>query len=272
MSYAAAIQRLIVPDRSGKPVDVVLGYPDVEGYEANGGAMGSVVGRFANRIAGAKFYLNAEEYHVTVNDHGNCLHSGEHGFMRTVFEMEPAPDGGDGVLLRAVSPDGTDGFPGNVTLEVLYTLAGSGLMIQYTATTDAPTVINITNHSYFNLNGHASGTVLGHRLSMDAPEFLETDADLIPTGRILPVAGTALDFTEEKTLGRDIGGRRDAAEVRRRVRPLPGGARQRAAAHCLADRPADRHPHGDAVHAAWRAAVHLQHAGSDDALQGRRAV
>lgn len=205
LSYAAAIQRLIVPDRSGKPVDVVLGYPDVEGYEANGGAMGSVVGRFANRIAGAKFYLNAEEYHVTVNDHGNCLHSGEHGFMRTVFEMQPAPDGGDGVLLRAVSPDGTDGFPGNVTLEVLYTLAGSGLMIQYTATTDAPTVINITNHSYFNLNGHASGTVLGHRLSMDAPEFLETDADLIPTGRILPVAGTALDFTEEKTLGRDIG-------------------------------------------------------------------
>ena len=143
LSYAAAIQRLIVPDRNGKPVDVVLGYPDVEGYEANGGAMGSVVGRFANRIAGAKFYLNAEEYHVTVNDHGNCLHSGEHGFMRTVFEMEPAPDGGDGVLLRAVSPDGTDGFPGNVTLEVLYTLAGSGLMIQYTATTDAPTVIKI---------------------------------------------------------------------------------------------------------------------------------
>ena len=204
LSYAAAIQRLIVPDRSGKPVDVVLGYPDVEGYEANGGAMGSVVGRFANRIAGAKFYLNAEEYHVTVNDHGNCLHSGEHGFMRTVFEMEPAPDGGDGVLLRAVSPDGTDGFPGNVTLEVLYTLAGSGLMIQYTATTDAPTVINITNHSYFNLNGHASGSVLGHRLTLESPEYLETDDASIPTGARIPVAGTPMDFNEEKTLGRDI--------------------------------------------------------------------
>lgn len=202
LSYAAAIQRLIVPDRSGKPVDVVLGYPDVEGYEANGGAMGSVVGRFANRIAGAKFYLNAEEYHVTVNDHGNCLHSGEHGFMRTVFEMEPAPDGGDGVLLRAVSPDGTDGFPGNVTLEVLYTLAGSGLMIQYTATTDAPTVINITNHSYFNLNGH--GNVLTHTLQVAADSFLEGDENCLPTGRILPVDGTAMDFRTPRMVGEAV--------------------------------------------------------------------
>ena len=204
LSYAAAIQKLLLPDRKGEPVDVVLGYPDVAGYEENGGALGSVVGRFANRIAGASLTLNGREYPLTKNDHGNCLHSGAHGFMRTVFTMEPAPTGDDGVLLRAVSPDGTDGFPGTVTLEVLYTLAGSGLMIQYTATTDAPTVINITNHSYFNLNGHDSGTVLGHRLSMDAPMYLETDGDLIPTGRILPVAGTALDFTEEKTLGRDI--------------------------------------------------------------------
>lgn len=204
ISYAAAIQKLIVPDRKGNPVDVVLGFEDVAGYETNGGCLGSVVGRYANRIGGAKFFLNAEEYHLTANDHGNCLHSGNHGFHRTVFDMELSGSGDDGVLLRAVSPDGTDGFPGKVTLEVEYSLVGSGLMIQYSATTDAPTVVNITNHSYFNLNGHASGTALGHRLQMDAPAFLETDANLIPTGKMIPTAGTPMDFTEEKTIGRDI--------------------------------------------------------------------
>lgn len=112
---------------------------------------------------------------------------------------------GDAVVLTAVSPDGTDGFPGEVELEVRYSLAGSGLVIQYTAATDAPTVVNITNHSYFNLNGHASGSVLGHRLAMDARAYLETDEHSIPSGRRIPVAGTPMDFTEEKTLGRDIG-------------------------------------------------------------------
>ena len=108
------------------------------------------------------------------------------------------------VSWNAASPDGTDGFPGNAELEVRYSLAGAGLMIQYTLTTDAPTVANITNHSYFNLNGHASGSVLGHRLSLAAPAYLETDAGSIPTGRKIAVAGTPMDFTEEKTIGRDI--------------------------------------------------------------------
>ena len=108
------------------------------------------------------------------------------------------------VSWNAASPDGTDGFPGNAELEVRYSLAGTGLMIQYTLTTDAPTVANITNHSYFNLNGHASGSVLGHRLSLAAPAYLETDAGSIPTGRKIAVAGTPMDFTEEKTIGRDI--------------------------------------------------------------------
>lgn len=204
LSYAGALQKLIVRDRKGNPVDVVLGFDDVAGYEKNTCYLGAVVGRYANRIGGARFFLNAEEYHVTVNDHGNCLHSGEHGFHHTVFDMELSDSGDDGVLLRAVSPDGTDGFPGTVTLEVEYSLAGSGLMIQYSATTDAPTVMNVTNHSYFNLNGHNSGTVLGHRLQMDAPSFLETDENLIPTGKLIPTAGTPMDFSEEKTIGRDI--------------------------------------------------------------------
>lgn len=204
LSYAALIHKLIVPDRKGNPVDVVLGYDDVPTYEKEGGFIGAVVGRYANRIAGGKFFLNAEEYHLTVNDHGNCLHSGENGFHSKVFEMELSTSGDDGVILRAVSPDGEDGFPGTVTLEVEYTLVGSGLMIQYTASTDAPTVMNITNHSYFNLNGHASGTVLGHRLQMPATAYLETDENLIPTGKKIPVAGTPMDFSEEKTIGRDF--------------------------------------------------------------------
>lgn len=108
------------------------------------------------------------------------------------------------LCLTASSPDGTDGFPGKVDLEVQYSLAGSGLVIQYYANTDAPTVINLTNHSYFNLNGHDSGTVLGHRLCLDSNAYLETDAQQIPTGRKIPVAGTPMDFNEEKTLGRDI--------------------------------------------------------------------
>lgn len=203
LSYAAVIQQLLVPDRHGKLVDVALGYDKVQDYELNGGCMGAVVGRFANRIGGAKFLLYENEYHVTPNQNGNCLHSGLHGFGHSVFQMEPG-DEDDSVVLSAVSPDGTDGFPGKVELEIRYSLAGCGLVIQYSATTDAPTVINITNHSYFNLNGHAAGTVLGHRLCLDAPAYLETDDASVPTGRRIPVADTPMDFTEEKTIGRDI--------------------------------------------------------------------
>lgn len=202
LSYGAIIQKLLVRDRKDKLTDVVLGYPDVRGYELNSCYLGAVVGRYANRIGGAKFTLYEEEYHVTPNEGGNCLHSGLHGFDTAVFDMDFE---GSALVLTASSADGTDGFPGNVELEVRYSLAGSGLMIQYALTSDAPTVANITNHSYFNLNGHASGSVLGHRLSMDAPAFLETDAASIPTGRKIPVAGTPMDFTEEKTIGRDIG-------------------------------------------------------------------
>lgn len=201
LSYGAVIHRLLVPDRKGSRVDVVLGYDSVQDYELNPDCMGAVVGRYANRIGGAAFPLYENVIHVTPNDSGNCLHSGLNGFHHSVFRMS---QDGDAVVLTAVSPDGTDGFPGEVELEVRYSLAGSGLVIQYTASTDAPTVVNITNHSYFNLNGHASGSVLGHRLAMDAKYYLETDAHSIPTGRRVPVAGTPMDFTEEKTPGRDI--------------------------------------------------------------------
>ena len=205
LTYAALIHKILVPDRNGNPVDVVLGYPTVPDYERNTDYMGRAIGRFANRIGGAQFPLYEETVHVTANENGNCLHSGLHGFGATLFDVEPTAGENDSVTMTASSPDGTDGFPGNVELEIQYKLVKSGLMIHYTATTDAPTVCSLTNHSYFNLNGHASGTALGHRVSVDADAYLETDDGSIPTGRRIPVAGTPMDFTEEKTLGLDIG-------------------------------------------------------------------
>lgn len=204
LSYAAIIHRILVPDRKGNPVDVVLGYDTVADYELNTDSMGAAVGRFANRIGGAQFPLYEEIVHVTANQKGNCLHSGLHGFSHSVFDMEVTRGEADSVTLSARSADGTDGFPGNLDLEIQYKLVRSGLMIQYTATTDAPTVCNMTNHSYFNLNGHNSGTALGHRISVDADAYLEADDTSVPTGRKIPVAGTPMDFTEEKTLGLDI--------------------------------------------------------------------
>ena len=177
LSYAAIIHRIIVKDRKGNPVDVVLGYDTAADYELNTDSMGAAVGRFANRIAGAQFPL---------------------------FDVALTPGETDSVTMTATSPAGTDGFPGNFDLTIQYSLAKSGLVIRYGATTDAPTVCNMTNHSYFNLNGHASGSALGHRVTLDADSYLEADAASIPTGRKLPVKGTPMDFTEEKTLGLDI--------------------------------------------------------------------
>ena len=205
LTYAALIHKILVPDRNGNPVDGMLRYPPVPDYERNTDYMGRAIGRFANRIGGAQFPLYEETVHVTANENGNCLHSGLHGFGATLFDVEPTAGENDSVTMTASSPDGTDGFPGNVELEIQYKLVKSGLMIHYTATTDAPTVCSLTNHSYFNLNGHASGTALGHRVSVDADAYLETDDGSIPTGRRIPVAGTPMDFTEEKTLGLDIG-------------------------------------------------------------------
>ena len=204
LSYAAIIHRIIVPDRKGNPVDVVLGYPTAADYELNTDSMGAAVGRFANRIGGAQFPLYEEIIHVTPNQNGNCLHSGLHGFNHTLFHAAVTPGETDSVTMTASSPAGTDGFPGNFELEIQYSLVKGGLMIRYSATTDAPTVCNMTNHSYFNLNGHTSGSALGHRITVDADAYLEADAASIPTGRKIPVKGTPMDFTEEKTLGLDI--------------------------------------------------------------------
>lgn len=204
LSYAAIIHRIIVKDRKGNPVDVVLGYDTAADYELNTDSMGAAVGRFANRIAGAQFPLYEEIVHITPNQNGNCLHSGLHGFNHTLFDVALTPGETDSVTMTATSPAGTDGFPGNFDLTIQYSLAKSGLVIRYGATTDAPTVCNMTNHSYFNLNGHGSGDILGHTLQLQASAFTPADEHTMPTGEITPVDGTCMDFRAPKTIGSGI--------------------------------------------------------------------
>lgn len=204
LTYAAIIHRIIVPDRKGSPTDVVLGYPTARDYELNTDSMGAAVGRFANRIGGAQFPLYEEIVHVTPNSAGNCLHSGLHGFNHALFTAEVTRGETDSVTMTAHSPAGTDGFPGNFDLEIQYSLVKEGLMIRYSATTDAPTVCNMTNHSYFNLNGHGSGDILGHTLQLHASAFTPADEHTMPTGEITPVDGTCMDFRAPKTIGSGI--------------------------------------------------------------------
>lgn len=204
LTYAAIIHRIIVPDRKGSPTDVVLGYPTARDYELNTDSMGAAVGRFANRIGGAQFPLYEEIVHVTPNSAGNCLHSGLHGFNHALFTVEVTRGETDSVTMTAHSPAGTDGFPGNFDLEIQYSLVKEGLMIRYSATTDAPTVCNMTNHSYFNLNGHGSGDILGHTLQLQASAFTPADEHTMPTGEITPVDGTCMDFRAPKTIGSGI--------------------------------------------------------------------
>ena len=199
LSYGCTIQSIVVPDRDGHPVDVVLGYDDLAGYEAGSCWFGALVGRYANRIQNAVFSLNGKTYALPENDGPNHLHG---TFERRVFD---AAAQGDTLVLRYVSPDGEEGFPGTLTVTVGYTLTeDNALRLAYRAVTDADTVVNLTNHSYFNLSGAGSGDVLDHRLQLDASRFTEGNEQTLPTGRILSVAGTALDFRAEKPIGRDL--------------------------------------------------------------------
>lgn len=199
LNYGGVIQSLRVPDRSGHLTDVVLGYDGIDGYKAGSCCMGAVVGRYANRIKGARFSLGGQEYVLEQNDGANHLHGTYGGRMFDAF-----PEGGSALTLRLDSPDMEDGFPGTLKLEVRYSVTGRDLIIDYTAVSDRDTVINITNHSYFNLSGRPGSDILGHRLRLDAEYFTECGPDTCPTGNILPVAGTPLDFREAKEVGRDI--------------------------------------------------------------------
>jgi aldose 1-epimerase len=202
------IVSILAPDRAGARADVALGYDSLQGYLADKSYFGCLVGRYANRIAKAGFTLDGKHYTLAANDGPNTLHSGPDGFCRKVWTPEVI-EGKDGSALQLsyVSRDGEGGFPGTLTAKVVYSLrADGGLVLDYTATTDAPTVVNLTNHAYFNLAGEGQGTILDHKLELEADEFTPTDAGLIPTGELRKVAGTAFDFRKPVAIGARIDG------------------------------------------------------------------
>ena len=197
LDYGCIIQKILVPDASGELVDVVLGYDTPAGYEAGSLFLGAFVGRYANRIKGAQFKLNGRTYQLEKNDGNNHLHG---TFCRRIFESKVEEDT---LTLRYESPDGEEGYPGKLRVSVQYRLRqDNALEITYVARTDADTVLNLTNHSYFNLNGF--GDILGHRLRLAAGSFTEANEETIATGRILPVEGTPLDFRAEKTIAEGL--------------------------------------------------------------------
>ena len=202
LTYGATLNSLCVPGRDGRPVDVVLGYDTLEEYMTQDAYLGAVVGRFANRIAKGRFSLNGKEYALAVNNGPNHLHGGLKGFSYRVWTVEELT--ADKAVLTLDSPDGEEGYPGHLSVRVTYTLTEEGLTLRYEAQSDADTPLNLTNHAYFNLEGHNSGSVLEHTLRLNADRWLPTDDTLIPTGEIAAVEGTPMDFREAKTLGRDI--------------------------------------------------------------------
>jgi aldose 1-epimerase len=206
MNYGGYVLSIKVPDKNGKISDVVLGFDDPAGYYQANHAKGNpffgpIVGRYANRIAHAKFTLDGKEYTLTKNDGDNTLHGGPNGFHNQLWTGHIIPDG---VELKYLSKDGEEGYPGNLSATVKYTLVGSDLKIDYSATTDKDTVLNLTNHSYFNLSGQGNGTILGDELKIDASRFTPVDSGLIPTGELKPVAGTPFDFAKPHTVGERI--------------------------------------------------------------------
>ncbi|HLB01054.1 MAG TPA: aldose epimerase family protein [Bacteroidota bacterium] len=207
INYGATITGIEVPDRDGKAGDVVLGFDSLGGYlRPDNPYFGCIAGRYANRIAGATFSLDGVRYTLAANNNGNSLHGGLKGFDKVVWTAS-AIDGVNGVRMTYHSKDGEEGYPGNLSVEVLYKLSeDNSLLIDYTATTDKPTPVNLTSHSYFNLSAGTEPTILDHVLMISAARYTEVDKRLIPTGRLPEVAGTPMDFTVPKRVGRDIGG------------------------------------------------------------------
>jgi len=204
MTYGALITELHTPDRSGQLGDIVLGFDNLDAYLKGHPYFGAVIGRYANRIAKARFTLEGQTYALAANDGPNTLHGGLKGFDKVVWAAEPLPVA-KGVAIRFtyVSPDGEEGYPGTLTVKVTYTLTDKDeLVMDYEAKTDKTTVINLTNHSYFNLAG--AGDILGHELMLNAASYTPVDDTLIPTGQMAPVKGTVMDFTAAKPIGRDL--------------------------------------------------------------------
>lgn len=206
ITFGAVLTELHVPDRDGKLADVVLGFTSLQGYEGAEPYFGATVGRVANRIAKGKFRLGGQEYTLATNNGPNHLHGGNKGFDKRVWKAQivPATDG-VAVKFTYLSPDAEEGYPGALTASVTYTLTNRNeLRLDYTATTDKATPINLTNHSYFNLAGEGTGDVLGHELLLMADRFTPVDDTLIPTGEIAAVRGTVMDFTKSTAIGARI--------------------------------------------------------------------
>lgn len=205
-NYGGTIVSLSTPDRTGKLGDIALGYNDLADYEKNSPYFGSIVGRFANRIAHGQFTLDGKTYHLFLNNGPNTLHGGKIGFDKVVWTAEPEQGKSSaGVALRYVSKDGEEGYPGILSTRVTYTLKNDdSLRIDYTATTDKDTVVNLSNHTYFNLAGEGNGTVLDHVLTINADRYTPVDKTSIPTGQLAPVAGTPFDFRKPHAVGERI--------------------------------------------------------------------
>ena len=198
------IWSLLVPDATGRLTDVVAGYDSVADLEASSGYLGALIGRFGNRIANGQFTLDGKTYTLYQNDGNNHLHGGKVGYDSRIWDVTCEDGEEPALLLSYLSPNGEEGYPGNLTVQVTYRLRSDmALEIHYVATTDQKTVLNLTNHSYFNLAGYASGSVLDHVLQLDVSHYLETDAELI-TKEIVPVKDTPFDFNSAKTLRRDF--------------------------------------------------------------------
>ncbi|MDB4882768.1 MAG: Aldose 1-epimerase [Gemmatimonadetes bacterium] len=206
LSYGGVIQSLFVPDRSGAFADVVLGYDTLDQYRGDRSYLGALIGRCANRIREGRFALDGRTYTLARNEGSNHLHGGIRGFDKRVWSVEPFDrESGLGAVLRYVSPDGEEGYPGTVDVEVSYTLTDANvLVVEYLAVTDAPTPVNLTQHSYFNLGGEASGDILRHQIQIAASRFTPVDETLVPTGELREVRGTPFDFTTSHTIGSRI--------------------------------------------------------------------
>ncbi|MGW0885284.1 aldose epimerase family protein [Streptomyces sp. NPDC002671] len=206
LSYGGIIQSLEIPDRHGRYANVSLGYDNLDAYIKGTTFFGATIGRYGNRIAKGQFTLDGKKYQLSVNDGANSLHGGAKGFNTKVWDIEPFAAGSDvGLHLYYTSVDGEMGYPGTLKTKVTFTLNKHGdWRIDYEATTDKPTVVNLTNHTYYNLAGEGSGSVYDHELWLAAGRFTPTDSGLIPTGELAKVKGTPFDFSHPKPIGRDI--------------------------------------------------------------------
>ncbi|MBO0359955.1 galactose mutarotase [Hymenobacter sp. BT186] len=211
-NFGGTLTSLMVPDKDGKMGDVILGFDNVSGYQSpeflkSGPYFGALIGRYGNRIKGGKFTLDGKEYTLAKNNGPNSLHGGKVGFDKVVWDAKPGSSAdGQTLTLTYNSKDGEEGYPGNLAVTVVYTLtADDALRIDYTATTDKATPVNLTNHAYFNLNHGVGKDILGHEVTLPADRYTVVDATLIPTGELKPVKGTPFDFTTPHTIGERIG-------------------------------------------------------------------